>query len=174
MDTEPRVQETFKSVSQSNSSQEGGRICVTSAVCTKLQEKKGSCPEVNSLLLDIPCAYQSDVKLTAMCRNTTSVEEIAGDVAHPDRDQPTVQCSSFECSPPDGHSSLQVMDSMTRGSTFVAVAADCLVVQVDEPYMEISPLRTKKSPCSQLRERQNEVQHFFIKSQKFPEKDRQN
>ncbi|CAK9253714.1 unnamed protein product [Sphagnum jensenii] len=58
MDAEPRVQETFKSVSQSNCSQEeDGQICVTSAVCTKLQEKKGSCPEVNSLLLDIPCAY---------------------------------------------------------------------------------------------------------------------
>jgi hypothetical protein len=139
MDAEPRVQETFKSVSQSNCSQEeDGRIGVTSAVCTKLQEKKGSCPEVNSLLLDIPCAYQSDVKLIAMCRNTTSVEENAGDGAHPDRDQPTVQCRSFECSPPDGHSSLQVMDSMTGGSTFVAVAADCLVVQVGEAAQILS------------------------------------
>ncbi len=139
MDAEPRVQETFKSVSQSNCSQEeDGHICVTSAVCTKLQEKKGSCPEVNSLLLDIPCACQSDVKLSVMCRTIKSAEEIAGDGTHPDRDQPTFQCRSFECSPPDGHSSLQVMDSMTGGSTFVAVAADCLVVQVGEAAQILS------------------------------------
>ncbi|CAM6048279.1 unnamed protein product [Sphagnum compactum] len=139
MDAEPRVQETFKSVSQSNCSQEeDGQICVTSAVCTKLQEKKGSCPEVNSLLLDIPCACQSDVKLNVMSRNIKSAEEIAGDGTHPDRDQATFQCRSFECSPPDGHSSLQVMDSMTGGSTFVAVAADCLVVQVGEAAQILS------------------------------------
>ncbi len=139
MDAEPRVQETFKSVNQSNCSQEeDGQNCVTSAACTKLQEKKGSCPEVNSLLLDIPCAGQSDVKLSVMCRNIKSAEEIAGDGTHTDGDQPTFQCRSYECSPPDGHSSLQVMDSMTGGSTFVAVAADCLVVQVGEAAQILS------------------------------------
>jgi hypothetical protein len=45
---------------------------------------------------------------------------------------PPSKCRSFECLPPDGHSSLQLMDTMTGGSTFVTVAADCLVVQVGE------------------------------------------
>lgn len=51
---------------------------------------------------------------------------------------PPSKCRSFECLPPDGHSSLQVMDSMTGGSTFVAVAADCLVVQVGEAAQILS------------------------------------